>query len=59
MKRAWDNDLAFERASRSLAKTGSSWRSKMVKNPSRFLVFSLFRALQERPEALNARLAVV
>ena len=24
LKRAWDNDLTFERASRSLAKTGSS-----------------------------------
>ena len=26
LKRAWDNDLTFERASRSLAKTGLSFR---------------------------------
>ena len=30
MKRSWDNDLKFERASRSLAKTGSSFWSFLV-----------------------------
>ena len=40
LKRGWDNDLAFERASRSLAKTGSSFSSFLV---SFFCVF--FRVL--------------
>ena len=30
LKRGWNNDLGFERASRSLAKTGSSWGSFLV-----------------------------
>ena len=30
LKRAWDNDLTFERASRSLAETGSSFSSFLV-----------------------------
>ena len=29
LKRAWDNDLTFERASRSLAKTGFSWEPSL------------------------------
>ena len=32
LERAWDNDLTFERASRSLAKTGSSGPPWRVKN---------------------------
>ena len=40
LKRAWDNDLTFERASRSLAKTGSSGPPWRVKNHSVFLTFS-------------------
>ena len=43
LKRAWDNDLAFERASRSLAKTGSSGVPKMKKNHSVFEVFRRWR----------------
>ena len=42
-KRGWDSDLAFERASRSLAKTGSSGPSKMKKNHSVFEVFRRWR----------------
>ena len=36
LKRAWDNDLTFERASRSLAKTGFSGPPWRVKNHSVF-----------------------
>ena len=39
LRRAWDDALTFERASRSLAKTGSSWRSGMMKNHRVFEVF--------------------
>ena len=39
LKRGWDNDLAFERASRSLAKTGSSGPPWRVKNHRVFDVF--------------------
>ena len=39
LKRGWDNDLAFERASRSLAKTGLSGPPWRVKNHSVFDVF--------------------
>ena len=42
LKRAGDNDLAFERASRSLAKTGFSGPPKMKKYHS---VFEVFRRL--------------
>ena len=34
LKRAWDNDLTFERASRSLAKTGVGWRIRILGPPS-------------------------
>ena len=43
LKRAWDNDLAFERASRSLAKTGFSGPLKMKKNHGVFEVFRRWR----------------
>ena len=42
LKRAGDNDLTLERASRSLAKTGSSWTLKTEKNQG---VFEVFRCL--------------
>ena len=42
LKRSWDSDLKFERASRSLAKTGSSWTPRTMKNHS---VFEVFRCL--------------
>ena len=35
LKRGWDNDLAFERASRSLAKTGSNGPPRTVKSFSK------------------------
>ena len=43
LKRGWDNDLAFERASRSLAKTGLFGPPWRVKNHSVFDVFRRWR----------------
>ena len=43
LKHAWDDVISFKRASRSLAKTGSSRVPKMKKNHSVFEVFRRWR----------------
>ena len=57
LKRAWDNDLAFERASRSLAKTGFAPRLSSEENGG---VFEVFRCLGLSMSVLRlARLGVL